>query len=106
MAAKKNNQDTRRDCDGCRRANVQASTPPQVSRPRLGEPGDSWSTVMKDLLRESPKTALATLGAVLVGLLHAVVYIVAVFAGCGGAAPPLASPIRQIVQVVIDRLAG
>lgn len=76
-------QDLRRDAAP---ANPTRNEP---ARPRLGRPDDPWSTVLKDVVREAPKTALIVAGTVLLTLLSLIAHVVAVFAGYGAAAPPL-----------------
>lgn len=81
-----------------------AGHPGQISssRPRLGAPDDTWSTVLKDVVREAPKTALVTAGTLALTLLSLIVYLVAVFAGYGGAAPPPTPAIYHFVNVALE----
>lgn len=72
------------------------------SRPRLGAADDPWSTVLKDVVREAPKTALVIAGTVLLTLLSVIAYSIGVFAGYGAAAPPPDPPIQHAVQVALE----
>ncbi|MGH3353815.1 MAG: hypothetical protein ACRDPS_24350 [Nocardioides sp.] len=73
-----------------------------LARPRLGAPNDSWATVLKDVVREAPKTALVIVGTVLYTLLSLIANLIGVFAGRGTAAPPSGPPIPHGVQVMLE----
>jgi hypothetical protein len=73
-----------------------------LSRPRLGAPDDTWSTVLKDVVREAPKTALVTAGTLALTLLSLIVYLITVFAGYGGTPPPPIPLAHQLLQVALE----
>jgi hypothetical protein len=99
------NNENHQDASSVRAPGGTASAPGSAhngpARPRLGDPGDTWSTVLKDILREAPKTALVVLGSVFVGALNAIAYLLAVFVGYGAAAPPVGVPTRRVLEAVI-----
>lgn len=72
------------------------------ARPRLGASDDPWSTVLKDVVREAPKTALLIAGTVLLMFLSLITYLIGVFAGFGAAAPPPHPTIQHTLQVVLE----
>lgn len=71
-------------------------------RPRLGAPDDPWSTVLKDVVREAPKTAQVIACTVLLTLLNLIAYLIAVFAGYGAAASPTDSPIQHAMHLSLE----
>ncbi|WP_114907890.1 hypothetical protein [Ornithinimicrobium murale] len=73
-----------------------------LARPRLGAPDDAWSTVLKDVVREAPKTAQVIAGTVLLALLNLIAYLIGVFAEYGATAPPPDSPIQHAVHLALE----
>lgn len=102
MAAKKSKLNTVTASDPSRDAGP-ANPPPDIpSRARLGDRTDSWSVVMKDVVREAPKTAIIFAGLVLLTLLSMLASWVAVFAGYGAAAPPFTPPAEHLVSSAFE----
>lgn len=72
------------------------------ARPRLGAADDPWSTVLKDVAREAPKTAVVVAGSVLLVCLSLVAHLIGVLAGYGNDAPPLDPSVQHAVQVAVE----
>lgn len=85
----------------CGTEDAPCRAPSVNSRPRLGEAYDSWGTVLKDMLREAPKTGLAILATLVIAIINAVAFI---FVGMNSAAPLSGVPTRWFLEGVSEAL--
>lgn len=90
-------------CSGGATENVPCPACKMQSRPRLGDGHDSWPTVLKDMLREAPKTGLVVLATLATAIVHALSYLFVVLAG-GSGQPLGVLSIRWLVGAVVDLL--
>lgn len=104
MADPENRQNVNSVRRECGTENVPCSGQSVHARPRLGQPRDSWTTVLKDMLREAPRTGLVIFTMLVLAIINAVTYLCALLAG-SSAAPPLGGArIRWLFDAALELL--